>query len=114
MNELPQIIIRGRDFNLCRAFAGLVSGACEVYNIKHEIVGAGWMEHEEQEAALDLFQDVTIETAVQLVVEETPPDVWAEDAEWLRSEWKFAVTQGDTNLGYWDWVSHQREADPKE
>ena len=36
-------------------------------------------------------------------------NTWDEDEEYTRSDWKFAVTNEDTQLGYWDWVEHTKE-----
>lgn len=36
-------------------------------------------------------------------------DVWGEDKDYPRRDWHDAVSNGDTNLGYWDWVGHQKE-----
>lgn len=38
-------------------------------------------------------------------------DLWGQDTEHTRSDWKFAVTNDDTNLGYWEWVEMQKEED---
>ncbi len=38
-------------------------------------------------------------------------DLWEEDKEFPRSTWRQAVMQEETQLGYWDWVEHEREAD---
>jgi len=35
---------------------------------------------------------------------------WDEDLGWTRSEWMDDVTAGDTQLGYWEWVAHNRES----
>lgn len=35
---------------------------------------------------------------------------WTEDSEWSRWDWKQDVASGDTQLGYWDWVKHNKEA----
>lgn len=40
-------------------------------------------------------------------------DVWGEDDNYPRQDWQFEVSNGDTNLGYWDWVMHQKERDKK-
>jgi hypothetical protein len=34
-------------------------------------------------------------------------DVWSEDEDFPRSAWKRDVADGNTNLGYWDWVNSQ-------
>lgn len=28
----------------------------------------------------------------------------------IREDWRNDVSQGDTNIGYWEWVSHQVES----
>lgn len=38
----------------------------------------------------------------------SPRDVWSEDRQFTRDEWRADVTQGDTNLGYWAWVAHAK------
>lgn len=39
-----------------------------------------------------------------------PEDVWGEDEEYTREEWRGDVSKGDTNLGYWDWVKHNQDS----
>lgn len=36
-------------------------------------------------------------------------DTWSEHPEWSREEWREAVSRGDTQRGYWDWVAYQVE-----
>lgn len=36
-------------------------------------------------------------------------DPWGEDPFWIRTFWQEAVVEGNTQLGYWDWVDHQIE-----
>jgi hypothetical protein len=39
-----------------------------------------------------------------------PPDnVWGEDKEFCRQDWHREVSEGNTNLGYWEWVSNSKE-----
>jgi len=38
-----------------------------------------------------------------------PADVWGNDEAFGREDWQLEVANGDTNLGYWDWVRHQHE-----
>jgi hypothetical protein len=38
-------------------------------------------------------------------------NLWNDVPEYPRSDWRYQVGNGDTNLGYWDWVEHQLEAD---
>jgi hypothetical protein len=40
-----------------------------------------------------------------------PVDVWSEDGRYSREDWKYEVSNGDTNLGYWEWVISCRERD---
>lgn len=37
------------------------------------------------------------------------PDPWASDAQFPVSDWQTEVANGDTRLGYLDWVEQQRE-----
>ena len=39
----------------------------------------------------------------------SPRDLWSEDSQFTRDEWRADVTQGDTNLGYWAWVAHNKD-----
>lgn len=36
-------------------------------------------------------------------------DPWGETKEHPREDWRYEVANGDTNLGYWDWVDHKVE-----
>jgi hypothetical protein len=38
-------------------------------------------------------------------------DMWGQDPFHDRKEWKDAVATGDTQLGYWDWLQSNLEAD---
>lgn len=40
-------------------------------------------------------------------------DVWEEHPDFSRFDWKDACWDGETNLGYWEWVEHllERRAD---
>ncbi len=38
-------------------------------------------------------------------------DVHGEDPDYPRADWEHEVGEHDTNLGYWDWVSHRKESD---
>jgi hypothetical protein len=31
-------------------------------------------------------------------------NLWGEDPRHPRADWKYEVTNNNTNLGYWDWV----------
>lgn len=35
---------------------------------------------------------------------------WGEHPEWPMSEWQLEAGEGNTRLGYWEWVSHQLES----
>jgi hypothetical protein len=39
----------------------------------------------------------------------SPDDVWGEDSTWPRDEWKDAVNNNATTLGYWAWVEHEKD-----
>lgn len=36
-------------------------------------------------------------------------DPWGSDDTYPRADWEYEVGNGDTNLGYWEWVDNQRE-----
>jgi hypothetical protein len=35
-------------------------------------------------------------------------DLWSEDKQYTRSDWKYEVCNDATNLGYWEWVANQK------
>jgi hypothetical protein len=41
-------------------------------------------------------------------------DPWGEDPSYTRDDWSLDARNGDTNLGYWDWVEHRREFDKED
>ena len=34
---------------------------------------------------------------------------WGECPAYPRADWRYEVANGDTNLGYWEWLQHQLE-----
>jgi hypothetical protein len=34
-------------------------------------------------------------------------DLWSNDNRYPRADWKYDVVNGNTNLGYWDWVENK-------
>ena len=38
-------------------------------------------------------------------------DPWGEDKTYPRKDWRYEVANGDTNLGYWEWVKHTKASD---
>jgi hypothetical protein len=38
-------------------------------------------------------------------------DEWTSHPKYVREDWVAEVTTGDTQLGYWEWVSHSLEAE---
>jgi len=38
------------------------------------------------------------------------PEFQTESPDYPISDWRYDVTNGDTRLGYWEWVSHNLEA----
>jgi hypothetical protein len=41
-------------------------------------------------------------------------DLWGEDKSYPRDAWQYDVAENATNLGYWEWVEHQKEIDDNE
>jgi len=39
---------------------------------------------------------------------------WDEDDDYSLEDWMYAVLNDETRLGYWEWVSNQRESDGEE
>lgn len=53
----------------------------------------------------------SMEAAVKELVDTwADGDVWGEHPHYDRSSWRHEVSNEDTNLGYWEWVVHQIEA----
>lgn len=43
--------------------------------------------------------------------ESSPFDYWGgENADWPVVDWKYDVANGDTRLGYWEWVEANKDA----
>jgi hypothetical protein len=36
---------------------------------------------------------------------------WGEHPEYVVSDWQYSVANGDTRLGYWDWVAARLDED---
>ena len=36
---------------------------------------------------------------------------WSEDADWPSADWRYDVANGDTRLGYGEWVAHNKETE---
>lgn len=34
---------------------------------------------------------------------------WGEHPKYVRADWRREVAEGDTNLGYWEWILQQQE-----
>ena len=60
-----------------------------------------------------LFDGAPLVTIAGNVVDTYPvaENVWDEDAAYPRSDWQAEAGDGDTNLGYWQWVASSRERD---
>lgn len=58
------------------------------------------------------IQESKWETFVRELVEKHGGEdgVWGQHPGFPRKDWQYEVGNGDTNLGYWDWVGHQLEA----
>ncbi len=37
-------------------------------------------------------------------------DYWGEDPEFPVADWQYEVSNGDTRMGYWEWVADHRRA----
>jgi len=46
--------------------------------------------------------------ANQALDKNAPLNVWGEDEQFPREDWRYEVTNDDTNLGYWEWVKSMR------
>ena len=57
-------------------------------------------------AEIDLATD-PVRPDVQKVMQENERGVWGEFPKYPRTDWQYEVAHGDTNLGYWEWVSHK-------
>lgn len=59
-------------------------------------------------SALRSHADVNIGTFITDVpLRETVEDVWSEHPTWTRDDWITDVGNGDTHIGYWEWVDGQ-------
>jgi hypothetical protein len=97
---------------------------CVCPNCMHDCYGArpdryclecGWKETPEIPSILASVPsppDACFDEAdYQTTAEDPLVNPWSEDPEWSRDDWKYDVINGDTNLGYWDWVEHNKESE---
>ena len=47
--------------------------------------------------------------AVAALIVDTGGDLWGEHPKHSKSDWKYEVENGDTMLGYWEWVQCRLE-----
>jgi len=45
---------------------------------------------------------ITLHPEAQALFDE---DMWGQHSDYPRSDWVFEVSNGDTNLGYWEWLT---------
>ena len=43
--------------------------------------------------------------------DEGPRDPWGDDEKYPRKDWQYEVANGDTALGYLEWLDHKRDAE---
>lgn len=55
-----------------------------------------------------LVEDYSIEILSETLQDEYG-GLWGEHPDYPRKDWAYEVGNNDTNLGYWDWVSHRLE-----
>ncbi len=65
----------------------------------------------EIESLSEQVKDPSQPTPAQLVMKQCGDDFWGECAQHRKEDWQYEAKNGDTVLGYWDWVVHQAEAD---
>jgi hypothetical protein len=44
------------------------------------------------------------------LIQQCGGDVWASHPDVSREDWKYEVANGNTNLGYWEFVCHTLES----
>lgn len=47
---------------------------------------------------------------VEKIVAQCGDDLWGECKQFSKDDWKYEVENGDTVLGYWEWVLSQAES----
>ena len=60
----------------------------------------------EEKTMADQEQTTEIPTAEALTAQH---GVWGEHPTWPSQDWKYEVDNGDTRIGYWEWVVQQME-----
>jgi hypothetical protein len=45
---------------------------------------------------------ITLHPEAQALFDE---DMWGQHPDYPRTDWKYEVSNGDTNLGYWEWLT---------
>lgn len=51
---------------------------------------------------------------INVVRDDPACESWSDDPDYPREDWRHEAANGNTSLGYSDWVDHQREADDSE
>ncbi len=46
----------------------------------------------------------------QLEAKYSSGDAWGQHPDYPREDWQYDVSNGDTRLGYWEWVLHNVES----
>jgi hypothetical protein len=57
-----------------------------------------------------IIDDLTMGKAIDRAIMQCGGDQWGSCSQYPREDWQLEVENGDTNLGYWEWVIHQAEA----
>lgn len=55
--------------------------------------------------------DAAMSRAINHLIELCGGDTWGRCGDYPRTDWENEVANGDTVLGYWEWVIHQAEGD---
>jgi hypothetical protein len=65
-----------------------------------------------QNIVLTPIPEVLVPIGEEVHDRDTAP--WGEDPSYSRDDWSLDARNGDTNLGYWDWVEHRQEFDKED
>ena len=75
-----------------------------------EVEGAGYVDGYTEDWLSPINEDGAA-MSLDDILKVRDDDVWREIAKYPREDWRYEVGNGDTNLGYWDWVIHQWESE---
>lgn len=113
---IPQLQAAG--YTMCQSDSkrpyralGDTSEASEDFYTEEQAAWRYAKEHFVKPAPVQEAQSPMVDAVQDLVNRWADGDVWGAHPSYSREDWQLDVGNGDTTLGYWDWVLHQLESE---